>query len=163
MNEAHKPIVDVAVEVITKSDLIVRDLGCGDGTLLQKISSKCPWITPTGCDVDEKAIVDARFKMPWGHFEHKNMWDGAIWGADLLILMPGRIIEFGTARGRAKYLLNNAAPKLLFYAYDEWLKKPINNRLFLNLVREAGFRWEPPWEMASYKTGNRSAAVAFVK
>lgn len=157
MDDAHEPIVQVAKEVIERSDLIVRDLGCGDGTLLKKICAVTPWVTPTGCDMDAKAIVDAKLLMPWGHFEHKNMFDGAIWGADVLILMPGRLIEFGMNE-RIRFVLENSASKLIFYAYGDWLKKPL-----LQLIREAGFQWSPPWAMIAYKGGNGSAATAFAK
>ena len=54
--------------VAWKTWLTVCDVGCGDGTFLQKLAEACGMATVTGIDFSETALQKARMRLPSGTF-----------------------------------------------------------------------------------------------
>jgi hypothetical protein len=145
MDQAHQPIVDLAVETLAGRAGNVLDLGCGNGALLKKIHEANELVTPFGLEFEQLSgrIDHARLLLPdfAGNFMEGNMFESELPWADgrryaLAILMPGRLLEVEPERAawlRAK--LQAHAGHLLVYAYGDWLTRHGN---LANLARLAG-------------------------
>jgi 2-polyprenyl-3-methyl-5-hydroxy-6-metoxy-1,4-benzoquinol methylase len=129
MDEAHRPIVELALETLGESGAVL-DLGCGNGALLKKIVDARPGVIPFGIDLDETKLAHARELQPAvaANFIAGNMFDGVPLDADtvysLVLLMPGRLLEVdGTAAARLLDWLRGHVVHLIVYAYGEWLTR----------------------------------------
>ncbi|HEX7137431.1 MAG TPA: hypothetical protein VF219_06280, partial [Vicinamibacterales bacterium] len=129
MDEAHRPIVQLAVSTLGETG-IVLDLGCGNGALLKKIHDARPNVVPFGLDTEEWKLEHARELQPHAesHFVLGNMFNGVPLDPDtlysLILLMPGRLLEVDqSAAQRLKGWLRDHFQYLLVYAYGEWLTR----------------------------------------
>ena len=129
MDEAHRPIVELAVTSIGDTGTVI-DLGCGNGALLRKICEVRAGVIPFGMDTDEVKLEHARLLQPaFGtNFVAGNMFERVPIDGDtiysLVILMPGRLLEVdeNSAR-RLREWLRGHFEHLLVYAYGEWLTR----------------------------------------
>ena len=141
MDEAHRPIVQLALSTIGESGTVL-DLGCGNGALLKKICDARPGLTPFGVDVDPAKLDHARELQPAfaANFVAGNMFESIPLDADtvysLVILMPGRLLEVDEASAtRLKDWLRGHFQYLLVYGYGEWLTRHGN---LSGLIERAG-------------------------
>jgi hypothetical protein len=142
MQDAHRPIVELARSVLTEDGGRVLDLGCGNGALLEQLVMASTDIVPFGVDVDERRIEHARRLQPAyaDHFVVGDLFDDlSLWSDEapfaLVILMPGRLLEAPAAAARLRDRLEASASRLLVYAYADWLGRPGGLR---NLTERAG-------------------------
>ena len=102
---AHRPIVERACEHFGGLPGRVLDLGCGNGVLLNTIRAANARLVPYGVDADASKIERARQMLPGfaANFYAGDMFDpDAHWPGvafDLILLMPGRLLEVEAARG----------------------------------------------------------------
>lgn len=151
MDAAHEPIVALARATLAGAAGLVLDLGCGDGTLLEKIVATNPRLRPAGIDLDPGRIGRARAR-------HSRFAD-QFWSGDLLtderlwadgrryalaLLMPGRLLETTEDRaGRLRDRLRAGCERILVYAYGDWLARHGD---LAALTAEVGLRleeWQP--------------------
>ncbi|XYI02529.1 class I SAM-dependent methyltransferase [Sorangium sp. So ce1128] len=135
MEAAHVPIVELAVSLLAEagSRRRVLDLGCGNGALLRRICERDARAVPGGIDKDPGKIERARMLLPQFH---DRLWVGDIfvdespWMAtpsfDVVLLMPGRLLEVGLDRRTELRRKLGTGGRLLVYAYDDWLTKYAN-------------------------------------
>ena len=128
MERAHKVLVDLATEVKNKV-ISVHDLGCGNGLLLEKLSSL--QVALSGVDLKK---VD-RWRST-AHFTGGNLLDYRVLSSPSLGLMSvNRIEEFSSLVDDAKLeKLVNSFTYFILYSYDG---KPVFTL--------------PGWEMLSWK------------
>lgn len=129
MDEAHRPIVEMAVTSLGDTGTVI-DLGCGNGALLKKICETRAGVIPVGVDVDDSKLEHARLLQPAfaDNFVAANMFERAPIDADtvysLIILMPGRLLEVDEASARRlREWLRGHFQRLLVYGYGEWLTR----------------------------------------
>lgn len=129
MDEAHRPIVELAVASVGDAGTVI-DLGCGNGALLKKITERRSDIVPFGIDLDEAKLQHARTLQGAfsANFVLANMFETLPLDADtvysLVILMPGRLLEVDEAAAeRLRGWLRGHFLRLLVYAYGEWLTR----------------------------------------
>ncbi|HEU4925683.1 MAG TPA: class I SAM-dependent methyltransferase [Vicinamibacterales bacterium] len=129
MDEAHRPIVELAVTSLGDSGTVI-DLGCGNGALLKKICEARTGVIPFGMDVDESKLEHARLLQPAfsANFIAGNMFERIPVDPDtvysLIILMPGRLLEVDETSGRRlREWLRGHFNRLLVYGYGEWLTR----------------------------------------
>ena len=129
MDEAHRPIVELAVSALGTAGTAI-DFGCGNGALLRKIAEARPGIVPFGVDTDEAKLEHARLLQPaFGeNFVAGNMFERIPLDADtvysLAILMPGRLVEVDENSGRRLLeWLRGHFQQLLVYGYGDWLTR----------------------------------------
>ena len=129
MDEAHRPIVELAVTSLGDAGTVL-DLGCGNGALLKKIAEARAGVIPFGVDVDESKLEHARLLQPAfsANFVAGNMFEMIPVDADtvysLIILMPGRLLEVDAAEARRlRGWLSGHFGRLLVYGYGEWLTR----------------------------------------
>jgi hypothetical protein len=129
MDEAHRPIVELALETLGESGAVL-DLGCGNGALLKKIADARSGIIPFGVEMDETKLAHACELQPAfaANFIAGNMFEGVPLDAEtvysLVLLMPGRLLEVDE-RAAARLLdwLRGHVVHLIVYAYGEWLTR----------------------------------------
>jgi hypothetical protein len=131
MDEAHQPIVKLAVSVLKEFGGNVLDLGCGNGVLLKKICDITPQILPYGIEIDPVRHQHIAEILPefFGHFERCNIFESnLVWEGNrrfsMAVLMPGRLLE--AAPGKVQQLkkrLQEQSYRILVYAYGDWLDK----------------------------------------
>jgi hypothetical protein len=145
MDEAHEPIVKLASAVLSGHPGKVLDLGCGNGVLLKKIHDANGAAVAYGIDPVAERIANARRMWPrfaenfyvGSMFENEAIWDGGR-RFDLVLLMPGRILETTPERGaRLRQLLQERCERILVYAYGDWLTRYQD---LAGLTRQAGLR-----------------------
>ena len=143
MDNAHKPIVELAVATLFGSGGKILDLGCGNGALLKKIYEANPETVPFGIEFESSRVEHARMLLPefadhlicGDMFEEDLLWSGDRRYA-LVILMPGRLVEAGPERSAAlKERLKKHCDYLLVYAYGDWLSRYEN---LADLAQKAG-------------------------
>ena len=129
MDEAHRPIVDLALTSIGDVGTVL-DLGCGNGALLKKIAEARAGIIPFGVDTEESKLEHARLLQPdFGrNFVAANMFERIPLDPEtvysLVILMPGRLLEVDAeAASRLRAWLHGHFQHLLIYAYGDWLTR----------------------------------------
>jgi 2-polyprenyl-3-methyl-5-hydroxy-6-metoxy-1,4-benzoquinol methylase len=129
MDEAHRPIVEMALTSIGDTGTVI-DLGCGNGALLKKICEARAGIIPFGVDVDESKLEHARLLQPAfaENFVAANMFESIPIDPDtvysLIILMPGRLLEVDEVSARRlREWLRGHFHRLLVYGYGEWLTR----------------------------------------
>ena len=108
----------------------VADIGCGNGILLDMLSRQLPSVTTcAGIECDANKVESARVRLQhkdahiaWGDFQRYPQCFELIPDADLLLLMPGRLIEC-TPEQRAVLLaqITRKAKTIVAYAYGDWL------------------------------------------
>ncbi len=143
MEQAHRPIVELAVTTLSDQVGNVLDLGCGNGALLQKILQANPNITPFGLEIEAGRLEHARLLNPKyaGNFSQGNMFDSDLPWPDqrryaLAILMPGRLLEAQPEQAsRLKEQIKRHCDRLLLYAYGDWLTRYGNLQ---GLAKEVG-------------------------
>jgi len=143
MQAAHRPIVELAIQVLAGEEGNLLDLGCGNGALLKTICEAGDRITPFGVDLSAECIAHARELLPEmaGHFKTGDLFgcDALFaddWRCALVLLMPGRMVEAPPARAkRLRQWLARHADRILVYAYEDWLTRYGS---LSALVREAG-------------------------
>ena len=129
MDEAHRPIVELALATIGSTGTVL-DLGCGNGALLKKIAEAREGVIPFGVDTDESKLEHARLLQPpfGANFIAANMFERIPVDPDtvysLVILMPGRLLEVDPEpASRLREWLRGHFQHLLIYAYGEWLTR----------------------------------------
>ena len=129
MDEAHRPIVEMAVASLGDTGTVM-DLGCGNGALLKKICDARAGVIPFGVDVDESKLEHARLLQPAfsANFVGGNMFERIPIDDDtvysLIILMPGRLVEVDESSGRRlREWLRGHFHHLLVYGYGDWLTR----------------------------------------
>lgn len=131
MDNAHRPIVDLASVVLGQNGGGVLDLGCGNGALLKKIMETSPKVVPYGIESDAKRLANSSELLP-DHADNLVVGDmfsdERIWADDrhyaLVLMMPGRLLE--TDKKNAKALrerLKSQCDNILVYAYGDWLAR----------------------------------------
>ncbi|MEN8188232.1 MAG: methionine biosynthesis protein MetW [Thermodesulfobacteriota bacterium] len=127
MDEAQRPIVELAVELLGDSGTVL-DLGCGNGVLLNKIRDQRPGVIPFGVDFEAERVAHAGELLPEfkQNFLAGSMFDGIPMDMDtvysIIIFMPGRLLEVtATKAARLKNWLSGHFEYLLIYGYGEWL------------------------------------------
>lgn len=143
MDEAHRPIVELAVEALGDIGTVL-DLGCGNGALLKKIHTQRPGVIPFGMDFEPHKLAHACELQPdfQENFLAGSMFESVPLDADtiysLIILMPGRLLEVDADRaGRLRGWLRGHFEHLLVYAYGEWLT---DHGSLSGLTGKAGFK-----------------------
>jgi hypothetical protein len=131
MEEAHRPIIDIARRILAGQSGAVLDLGCGNGALVHTICANVPGLVPYGVEMDSVRVRHARLLAPaFGEniiegniFDAESVWATPI-GYLLAILMPGRLLEVDRERARAlRKHIDRHCQYLLVYAYPEWLAR----------------------------------------
>lgn len=162
MDTAHAALLAVTSEIVAGP---VLDLGCGNGSLLEKLVERTPIVRPHGIELDQDRVDRARDRMPEAVISCGSMFDPAMWELDhysLVYFMPGRILELdlSTVPGRAKRsalrrLLLDRADRLVVYAYGDWLK----DRDLEAIIEEAGLwdGWNQPERGHTSADGNAAA------
>lgn len=144
MDEAHRPIIELAVSALAGHGGRVVDFGCGNGALLKKLTAAAPDVIPFGIDTDPVRIKHARLLHPeFG----SNFVVGDLLDADsdaeaprdegfaLGIVMPGRLLEADGERASAvRERLRASCDRVLVYAYGDWLA----NSSLVDLANKAG-------------------------
>lgn len=145
MDQAHRPIVELAMRILSDETQTLLDLGCGNGALLKKILMVKPKVIPYGIDADPERIEHARILIT-GFADH--FITGDIFEAeqicthqqkyDIALLMPGRLLEVRAKRAeRLRDFLRKGCKYLLVYAYGDWLTRYNNLQ---GLAPRAGLR-----------------------
>lgn len=135
MLRAHRTVWKVRPEASPRT---VLDLGCGNGRLARALAGVAG--TAAGVEVDpgraQRAEQNLERVLTADMFaaDLETIFDNGLGGVspDLVLLMPGRIIEKGLKAGSAKTLqplytfieeLRGLGAELLVYAYGDWLKR----------------------------------------
>jgi SAM-dependent methyltransferase len=143
MKQAHKPIIDLALATLAGTSGNVLDLGCGNGLLLKAICDKNAAVVPFGVDSEAERVAHAEVILPQfagnfvcgDMFALDNLWTEG-WEFELVILMPGRLLEVAPERAaHLRWWLQEHARYVLVYAYGDWLKRYTD---LYGLAREAG-------------------------
>jgi trans-aconitate methyltransferase len=119
MHEAHRPVIEVVktiTQAISRSYWRVLDLGCGDGTLLRKLTDIFPHVMPQGVEVDANKCLASNL-----HFDkvrivrHANIKNFDISQAhpDIILCSIERLKEDSNLSQR----LYSAGCKLILYDY----------------------------------------------
>jgi SAM-dependent methyltransferase len=135
MDKAHRVILSVVKKQAWKWKLpsTVLDLGCGNGLLARKIVGAVGHAA--GVEIDEERAGRAKKNLDYVHTEDIAV-TGLIGGYDIIVLMPGRLIEMNAER-RENFLEElRSVPnqRILVYAYGDWLK----DKTLEDLCQEAG-------------------------
>ncbi|MCC7207978.1 MAG: class I SAM-dependent methyltransferase [Anaerolineae bacterium] len=161
MDHAHRPLVELAVSALGSSGGTVLDLGCGNAALLKKLHEANPAITPFGIDVDAQRLDHARELLPefaanfWHGdlFDDEPAWQAGV-GFDLVLLMPGRLLETDPDRAaRLRQRIRERSRHVLVYAYGEWLTRCGD---LCGLARAAGLDLT---DNAAFRTATASLAI----
>jgi uncharacterized protein len=132
MDNAHRPIIDLASFALRNHAGNIVDLGCGNGALLQEILRVNDKVTLFGVDIEPNRIGHARQLLPKfaENFQCDDIFDGAsIWSGkrrySLAILALRRLLEADPQQViRLKTRLACQCEKVLLYIYGAgWLRK----------------------------------------
>jgi hypothetical protein len=131
MDEAHLPVVTLALAALGGRAGPVLDLGCGNGALLAKLCAANSGIEPFGVDNNPARVSHAAVLLPefTGNFVAGDMFAcEALWPEGrryaLALLMPGRVLEASAASAsRLLAHLRERCDQVLVYAYGDWLTR----------------------------------------
>lgn len=131
MEQAHRPIVELAAAALAGLPGNVLDLGCGNGALLRHICQARAGLVPFGLEFEAGRVEHARELQPdyAANFSQGDMFESGWPWLDgrhyaLVILMPGRLLEADPARAAwLKARLKQHCDRLLVYAYGDWLTR----------------------------------------
>jgi len=115
MEEAHRTILAV-LSTFTPGKLL--DLGSGTGRLLE-LAQKTGW-SVTGIENDPVRAGAAKVRTKRGDLFEVGIWEGKF---DVVLLMPGRLIEQPEKAEALRAALNERAGIVLCYAYGDWLTR----------------------------------------
>lgn len=148
---------DIIADVLKdEQDIVVADVGCGDGSILKYISERLPVRTSIGYDVSEFALAQAaRFGVQTHRIDMQQRgWEEALLPCDYLLLLEviehladaERVVE--VARTRARRGVFVSVPNSGYFTYRlrllfgsmpaQWLNFP-NEHLRFWTVRD--MRW----------------------
>ena len=113
MDRAHGAIVTVA-EGMGRPPASVVDLGCGNGRLLERLGEVWPEAKLFGVEYEAARAQRAHVPVTIG-----SMFDVTVPDAELVLLMPGRLIEVGERSARLRAWL--AGRTLIVYGYGDWV------------------------------------------
>lgn len=130
--EAHEVLL-AAVGDLDLAGGAVLDLGCGNGDLVSRIAAKVD-ATPFGVESDAERAARAQERHPEGLFTPGNLFDADIEGADLVVLMPGRLAE--NPERAAEMARKLQGKTVLVYVYGDWKKRGLGD-----LCRSVGLGW----------------------
>jgi len=99
----------------------VADLGCGNGTLLHKLGNIQKGAYLYGIDTNVHAIMQGRELFPYIKFRQADLLK-AYSGADMVVLMPGRLLECSKETA-AKFVESLHFRYLLLYGYSAYAHK----------------------------------------
>lgn len=114
---------DLILKVVPKASKVksIVDLGCGNGILVSKIGAYHPAANLYGIDVNLHAIMQGRRTFPYIKFRQTDFLRTHS-GADMVVLMPGRLLE---CRGvtAEKFVESLNFRYLLLYSYSAYAHK----------------------------------------
>lgn len=143
MQAAHDVVRDVAGHVDR-----ALDLGCGNGRLVQAIASH-----PFGVEGDRDRAGRSVVPVCGDRIEDLR-WRGVY---DLVLLMPGRLLEMSTAvADDVRQALRASTSRLVVYAYGDWLTR---HGSLQGLTEAAGLRWRPLGYSTAHREPFESAAA----
>lgn len=115
----------------------VLDLGAGDGSLLEAIRQAWPGSRCVGIEVDEGRAMRGIIRHPDVELRRGRIEDLQAEGQwDLVLLMPGRLLEMGQAEAyEVREVIQRGARRLVLYAYGDWIEGGLRG-----LAARAGLR-----------------------
>ncbi len=95
------------------------DLGCGDGTLLNKLRMSGAIVDGWGCEKDPAKVLRGQRRYPDIELVTSPIEDVTEFKFDTVLLMPGRLVEMGPEKAqRVKEDLFEQAGRVIAYSYD---------------------------------------------
>lgn len=138
MSHSHQILLKSLECLDTSQYYDILDFGCGNAELLKSIQQRVLKNSKIhGIELDPDRYSRIKYNVSdlnSGDFFNQNMFDstGPWWGKtyDLIILMPGRLVEC-TAEQRRHFLswAKNHCKWILLYAYGDWVKKYNENQV----------------------------------
>lgn len=164
MNEHHKPILEtLQLHWSFKDQGCVLDLGCGNGLLLELICTKFSNLQPCGVEYERERAAAAYTRLghcgeiAFGNLTNLQMWDRSQY--DLILFMPGRLIELTTEEATAvRKQLQQKTKTCLFYGYVDNLKHAGDLQ---TLIEKADLLTD--WEIVSPEVNNEYSAAVMVQ
>ena len=136
MEEAHRTVLAAAAGAQLAG--VALDLGAGDGRLLEQLRAAHPGLTSVlAVESDSERAAAARRRLG-----DRAVWEGDLFGfawsgpVDLVVCMPGRLLEVDGERAGALGDRILEAPARLLYAYGDWLTKEPGG--LAGLIRRTG-------------------------
>jgi hypothetical protein len=133
MTKAHRPLVELAQQVLQTQAGNILDLGSGNGALLAAIQSRCPAVHPVGVEINPTAVAHAATVLQHppganknqtiGQIRQGDLFDTTTWGDRdyaLAILMLGRLAEHQNIADTFLQTLGQRCATLLVYLYGDW-------------------------------------------
>lgn len=103
----------------------VLDLGCGDGTLIERLRARNNLEEAAGVEQDQVRVERAKVRHPSVSFTQETIQEWAsspVRAWDAILLMPGRLLEMEIdSRLRVIQTLRESTKKLVVYAYADWI------------------------------------------
>jgi hypothetical protein len=123
--QAHGVLERAAAAV--QSPRSVLDMGCGNGALLARLGTLWPEASLHGIELDEARARRGRIRHPHMRIDHGDFLAGPdqwVGPYDLIVIMPGRLIEAdGATRATIRDLVMARTGSVLVYAYGDWLDR----------------------------------------
>jgi 2-polyprenyl-3-methyl-5-hydroxy-6-metoxy-1,4-benzoquinol methylase len=153
MQQAHNVLVQAAVLRMKAAGARVLDLGCGSGVLLERFQRQYE------CDVhgvenDNVRAGAAQVPVTRVDLMDPEKWPSGEW--DVVILMPGRLLEAPERADAVRQALRARAHAVLFYAYGDWLKQD----QLPGLLRRAGLAQDWTYTMMLGDASHVQATLA---
>jgi Methyltransferase domain len=130
MDVFHRPIIELAQQLLGESGGAVLDLGCGNGALLRTIHQAVPHSVAYGVECNADRVAHAHTLMPEfaNHIHCGNLLGEieSLWAPNrqfkVAILMPGHLLSVPVARvERLKRRLVKQCQHVILYCYQDWL------------------------------------------
>lgn len=150
MTKAHRPLLEVAHQVLGGQEGNILDLGSGNGALLAAICARCPQIRPFGVDTNPQAVKHAptvlqnlsRAQASRAEVRQGDLFDVTKWQDRdyvLAILTLGRLSERQKDTEALLRTLSQRCSMLLVYLYPDWADRSLNDLAAANgLVLDSG-------------------------